>query len=365
MVTKKFRVNPHYQGVWSSSYKQTDGTTGYGKYAIVHDSDKKMAAYMSLVEANTAALTDSSWMVFSDINSLTSYIDAQITAHTQDLIKEQVNVSITLSGGGPGWGSTPPTITIYDQNNVVLDSKTAVAGAAVTFQVLPRTVYRVTSSAVTTYKRPKEYFYTALSNNIRNITLEYKYISAGVCIELTDHTLVDTTDFNSTSMTANGVYVSDGTNVFIVALKEGSSSAQWVQNYSDAVPYITTAADSTTANADFGGEANQSAANTFLAGQSSGSTVKMPAFTVAKNYVFPDGISGYLPACGELFLLITNFDAVNTAILAAGGVALQKSTWYWSSTQNDASYAWGVNSSPSMGVNYGGNNYCVRPVSAF
>lgn len=360
MNTKKFRINPHYCGVWAKDYKQSDGTTGYGKYAIVHDSTAKLASYMSLVETNISELTDStSWMVFADINSVQSYIDKQITEHTQDLIKEQLNVSLTFTGGGAGWGDTPPTITLYDQNDKVIESKEASKGAPTTFQILPRTQYRIVATPVSDYKRPKEYYYTALSNYVRDVTLEYRYIAAGVSIQLIDKTLVDTDSFNPATMQANGVFVSDGTNSVVVALQDTDASIWGAYNV--VVPYITTSTSAAVAIADFGGEANQAAADKYM----SENSVTMPAFKKAETFVFPTKAIGYLPAAGELKMIMTNFDTVNSAVVKAGGVAMQNGSAYWSSTQCSAAGAWYEYSSGVVS-NYGKVGACaVRAVTAY
>lgn len=86
------------------------------------------------------------------------------------------------------------------------------------------------------------------------------------------------------------------------------------------------------------------------------------AANIAKNYAV-DGIDidWYLPAAGELGILMPRYAAINESITAAGGVAVSRST-FWTSTEYDSSNAYFV----SMNVcvmwesNKDYNNY-VRP----
>lgn len=366
MKTQKFRINPHYRGIWSSSYTQSDNTVGYEKYSIVHDTDKKMAAYMSLENANKEVLSGSSWMVFSDINSITDYVDEQITSHTQDLIKEQVNVSLNLTGGGSGWGDTPPTVTLKDQNGTVISSQTASNGVQMTFQVLPKTTYTIYASNIDGYSVPKQYTFTALSNYVRNVTIEYKYLSEGVYIELTDNTLVTTDSFQIGTMEANGVYVSDGYNSIVLALHGEVQPYQWSSS-ATSIPHITTTTDSVVAKKDYdvnvNGYTNQYWADDFM---KSNTSITMPAFSHAESFIFPNGTKGKLPALGHLVLVMNNFTDVNTALVKAGGVALAAGSQYWSSTQYNATSAWVATSSGSVNGNFSKDStYGVRAVSVF
>ena len=73
----------------------------------------------------------------------------------------------------------------------------------------------------------------------------------------------------------------------------------------------------------------------------------------------------YIPTLAELYLICLNRKAINAAMRFVGGQEL--AGWYWSSTENSAAYAWGLD------LNGGGayigakatNTGRVRPVSAF
>lgn len=74
----------------------------------------------------------------------------------------------------------------------------------------------------------------------------------------------------------------------------------------------------------------------------------------------------YIPSLAELYLICLNRKKLNEALDFVGG-QLFGDTWYWSSTESSARYAWGLNL--SNGSAYGGAKAAslgrVRAVSAF
>ena len=79
----------------------------------------------------------------------------------------------------------------------------------------------------------------------------------------------------------------------------------------------------------------------------------------------PESKDWYIPAIGELYVMYLMKNQINKA-LEYIGAELIKDTWYWSSTEDSATYAW------YLLFNYGYFNYgnktnegSVRPVSAF
>lgn len=75
----------------------------------------------------------------------------------------------------------------------------------------------------------------------------------------------------------------------------------------------------------------------------------------------------WLPSLGELMMIYANMRKINYALSLINGATQLAETWYWSSTEYSATYAW------SLYLNYGGaynyakatNQFRVRPVSAF
>ena len=75
----------------------------------------------------------------------------------------------------------------------------------------------------------------------------------------------------------------------------------------------------------------------------------------------------WLPSLGELMMIYANMRKINYALSLINGATQLAETWYWSSTEYSATFAW------ILGLNDGGANYNtkatvqggVRPVSAF
>lgn len=81
-----------------------------------------------------------------------------------------------------------------------------------------------------------------------------------------------------------------------------------------------------------------------------------------------DAVKVGIPSKEEWMAIAENFDAVNKALIKAGGEPLKKN-WYWSSSELSSNYAWYSRLNYSYGVtNYGNKNYAnsgyVRPVLA-
>ena len=75
----------------------------------------------------------------------------------------------------------------------------------------------------------------------------------------------------------------------------------------------------------------------------------------------------YIPSIGELYVMYLMKDAINKALEYTNRTPIQD-TWYWSSTEDSATYAWYLDFSNGRfySGNYGKTNEgSVRPVSAF
>ena len=75
----------------------------------------------------------------------------------------------------------------------------------------------------------------------------------------------------------------------------------------------------------------------------------------------------WLPSLGELFCLYANMRKINYALSLINGATQLAETWYWSSTEYSATYAWNLNLSSGDANSYtkATNKVGVRPVSAF
>ena len=75
----------------------------------------------------------------------------------------------------------------------------------------------------------------------------------------------------------------------------------------------------------------------------------------------------YIPSLGELYRIFINKKAINAALEFAKGDKLQD-RWYWTSTENSATYAWGLYLNGGTTINWGAKASTtdrVRAVSAF
>lgn len=80
-----------------------------------------------------------------------------------------------------------------------------------------------------------------------------------------------------------------------------------------------------------------------------------------------DAVKVGIPSKEEWMVIAENFDAVNKALIRAGGEPLKRN-WYWSSSEYSSYYAWESYFSDSGGLKYYGKshsfNVYVRPVLA-
>lgn len=79
-----------------------------------------------------------------------------------------------------------------------------------------------------------------------------------------------------------------------------------------------------------------------------------------------DAVKVGIPSKEELLAIAENLDAVNKALIRAGGEPLKRD-WYWSSSESSSYAAWHSSLNGSYGLlNYGSKNYdyYVRPVLA-
>ena len=78
-----------------------------------------------------------------------------------------------------------------------------------------------------------------------------------------------------------------------------------------------------------------------------------------------DAVKLGIPSKEDWMAIAENFDAVNKALIKAGGEPLKKN-WYWSSSENGSKWAWNSDLNLSYGLDYltKDYNYYVRPVLA-
>ena len=187
----------------------------------------------------------------------------------------------------------------------------------------------------------------------------------GVYIMHKNRFLVKKENWKFSNNEASGVAVKTDNCAFVIA-KEEQTSIKWGR-YGIVIDDCTTTKNSDTAEIDYNGKQNTDAIVTQL-GMS-----ETYAARYCKEYVFPHGVKGYLPALGELYEVYQNKSEVDACMSLISGKPLYDGSISnyrkWSSTQYDGDDAWFLD-----WANGNINNYrksfssisdCARPFAAF
>lgn len=182
----------------------------------------------------------------------------------------------------------------------------------------------------------------------------------GVYIMHKDRFLVIKDNWTYSNEEASGVVVKTDNCAFVIA-KEGQISIKW-GGYDISINGCTTIEDIDTARIDYNGKQNTNAIISQL-GMS-----ETYAARYCKEYTFPHGVQGYLPALGELYEVYNNKSEVDACMSLIGGEPLYDSSINrkWSSTQWGNHNAWYLNW--DNGDTYGtskNESFCTRPFAAF
>ena len=99
-----------------------------------------------------------------------------------------------------------------------------------------------------------------------------------------------------------------------------------------------------------------------------GRTIVLALRDMPEQMNWHDAVKIGIPTKEEWMAIAENLDAVNKALVRAGGEPLKKS-WYWSSSEYSSSYAWESYFNYSNGLSTylksSRSNVYVRPVLAF
>ena len=172
--------------------------------------------------------------------------------------------------------------------------------------------------------------------------------------------------YQNSGVLAEGVVVVEGGTLLVVSPTE--TALTWS---SAAVSgFRVTTSDRVTAMNDWAGKANTASQITHT---ECSSASYAPGFCAAYSRVNANGqglTAGkwWLPSLGELFCIYANMRKINYALSLIEGATQLAETWYWSSTEYSAPYAWGLGLNDGSALawhpkaTYTGR---VRPVSAF
>ena len=167
---------------------------------------------------------------------------------------------------------------------------------------------------------------------------------------------------------AEGVVVVEGGKILVVAPTEADSSLLWSSAAVSAGGVTTT--DRITAMNDWAGKTNTAAQITH---SECNTESYAPGFCAAysRTNAIGQGLTAgrwWLPSLGEMMMIYANMRKINYVLSFINGATPLAESWYWTSTEYSAIYAW------LLSLNYGyasndyskaTNHYRVRAVSAF
>ena len=171
---------------------------------------------------------------------------------------------------------------------------------------------------------------------------------------------------------ADGVVVVEGGKVLVVAPTE-ADSAGLLWSSAAVSGGATTTSDRVTAMNDWNGKTNTaSIISKSTSAAVTNTAAYAPGFCNLYSRVNANGkglTAGkwWLPSVGEMMMIYANMTKINYCLSLINGATQLAETWYWTSTEGSATYAW------LLYLSYGylywntkaSNKLRVRPVSAF
>ena len=171
---------------------------------------------------------------------------------------------------------------------------------------------------------------------------------------------------------AEGVVIVEGGKILVVAPTESSSPLTWSSAAISGGG--TTTGDRVTAMNDWNGKANTAATIKASRADAITNTAQYaPGYCNLYSRVNAKGeglTAGkwWLPSLGEMMMIYANMTKINYALSLIAGATQLVETWYWTSTEISATYAWGLHLSDAGTINWytkASDTGRVRAVSAF
>ena len=167
---------------------------------------------------------------------------------------------------------------------------------------------------------------------------------------------------------ADGVVVVEGGKLLVVAPTECDSAGLLWSSAAVSGGGVTTS-DRVTAYSDWAGKANTTAQLTHAECQGASYA---PGFCAAYSRTNANGYGltagkWWLPSLGEMMMIYANMTKINYALSLITGAQQLAETWYWTSTEYSATYAWilGLHNGHMGTSTKASNRLRVRAVSAF
>ena len=175
------------------------------------------------------------------------------------------------------------------------------------------------------------------------------------------------TSYQNSGEIAEGAVIVEGGKILVVAPTEAEQSLLWSSAAVSAGGKTTT--DRLVAFDDWSGKANTAAQITH---DECNDPAYAPGFCAAYSRVNANGkglTAGkwWLPSEGELMMIYANMRKINYALSFINGATPLAETWYWSSTECSAGFAWSLllNNGNAYGHTKATDKSRVRAVSAF
>lgn len=277
-------------------------------------------------------------------------------AHGAVTPMEKVLVNVTSDNGVLPNGFI---ITITDNKGTVL----ATTGeSSYSISIPYDTEYIVSASSVDGYITPETQTFTA-SQVTRNVDVIYSADLKGVFIQDIYGRLYTKDEWDGTQ-TANGIAVVTDNCSFVVAKEDAMSSNLYWGGSDTDIPTLTNYNKSTDAATDFDGLGNTSKIITAIGNTNDGWRSGSAAGD-CRNYIFSNGVDGYLGSAGEWQAIHDNKEVINSLLALIGG-QLIASGHYWTSTERDSERAfedWFGSGATGIHDNYKYYNFRVRPLA--
>lgn len=180
------------------------------------------------------------------------------------------------------------------------------------------------------------------------------------------------TSLQNSGEIADGVVVVEGGKILVVAPTESTSKLTWSSAAISGGGTTTT--DRVTAMSDWNGKASTTkiiAASTASAVTNTAQYAPGYCNLYSRANANGKGLTAgkwWLPSLGEMFMIYANMTKINYALSLISGATQLAEDWYWTSTENSATTAWGLYLSVGYTINWGTKaSYTlrVRAVSAF
>jgi hypothetical protein len=301
------------------------------------------------------------------VGAVTGYATPAAVTHTAGLSKSRIDtftyntevVTVTCTTED-NQAVTGHKVTI---NNVeyTLDS-TGIVSAKVPYG----TSYSVSAEGWSGYVTPAAQNFTA-SQLTRNVSVVLGEIQLGAYIEATDGALYTAGGWPS-SKTANSIVLKTANISRRISLTRFNNIINIYPHTSptpDYSAYVTNIPNPSDALNDFNGYENTNKMVSYFSDTAY-------AAGACKNFTFPNGQEGYLPACGEMHEIGLNSSLIDACLAACGGESFQTNDQYWTSTfgGDNKEKVYCVNYTTGDLNQHGGVNraqwgfYC-RPISAY